>query len=98
MTLLTSAAFLTCSLVFVARSAHPQTATVPDSNDAEALYQLGLASYRAGAMAEARSLFAAAVRTDPRLALGYIALAQFHPFCGGSRWRAGGSRRDFRIG
>jgi tetratricopeptide (TPR) repeat protein len=37
-----------------------------------------MASYRARALDEAKRLFAEAVRTDPKLALGYIALAQFH--------------------
>lgn len=50
-----------------------------DSNDAEALYGLGVAYARAGRDADAKREFLEAVRVDPQHALAYVALAQYYP-------------------
>jgi tetratricopeptide (TPR) repeat protein len=49
-----------------------------DSNDAEALYALGVAYARAGRDADAKRMFLETVRVDPQHALGYVALAEYY--------------------
>jgi tetratricopeptide (TPR) repeat protein len=50
-----------------------------DSNDAEALYRLGVAYAQTGRRDDAKRLLLAAVRTDPQFAPGYAALSQLYP-------------------
>jgi len=55
-----------------------ETAARRDSNDAEALYALGVAYARAGRDADAKRMFLETVRVDPQHALGYVALAEYY--------------------
>ncbi len=50
-----------------------------DSNDAEALYALGVAYARADRDGDAKRLFLETVRVNPQHALAYVALAQYYP-------------------
>jgi tetratricopeptide (TPR) repeat protein len=50
-----------------------------DSNDAEALYHLGVAYAHVGRRDDAKRFLFAAVRTDPQFAPGYAALSQLYP-------------------
>jgi len=49
-----------------------------DSNDAEALYALGVAYARVGRDADAKRMFLETVRVDPQHALGYVALSGYY--------------------